>query len=325
MTHLARTVRFAAAFGLLLAGPAAPRAAAQQTVRLAYLRTLAIIPVLDVEQMGYLDKEGLKLYLITLNNGPAVVSAVVGGSADIGFAANLPVISAVAQHQPIRAFLTDDFERWPVTIGGHMIASARSGVKTLEGLKGKTVASNATNGGCDLMIRDHIRAAGIPADSMRMVVIPFPQMKAALELGTVDAVCTIDPFYQAIMDSPQIKPTVLAEGMLADLKQIGTLAITAYFAREDWLAKNQQPAAGFMRALMAANKDLTAHPEKYHQMIVKEFNLPPALVDRIAVALNTTSMVAEAKDYQPPIDALVRNGMMTKPVPPEDVIFTIQP
>ena len=117
MTYLARTIRFAAALGLVLTVPAVPRAAAQQTLRLAYLRTLAIIPVLDAEQMGYLDKEGLKLDLITLNNGPAVVSAVVGGSADIGFAANLPVISAVAQHQPIRAFLTDFFERWPTPLG----------------------------------------------------------------------------------------------------------------------------------------------------------------------------------------------------------------
>ena len=49
------------------------------------------------------------------------------------------------------------------------------------------MASNATNGGCDLMIRDHIRAAGMPASEMKMVVIPFPQTKAALELGTIDA------------------------------------------------------------------------------------------------------------------------------------------
>ena len=176
-------------------------------MRLTYLKTLAIVPVIDAQQMGYFSKEGLRVEMITLNNGPAVVSAVVGGSADIGFAATLPVISAVAEHQPIREFMISNVERWPLEegLGEYLIASARSGAKTLQDLRGKTVASNATNGGCDLMIRDHIRAAGIPANAMKMVVIPFPQMKAALELGTVDAVCAIAPFYSAIMASPQIK------------------------------------------------------------------------------------------------------------------------
>jgi len=94
-------------------------------------------------------------------------------------------------------------EHWPLEngLGEYLIAPARSWIKTLQERKGKTVASNATNGGCDLMIRDHIRAAGILASAMKMVVIPFPQMKGALELGTVDAVCAVDPFYAAIMAS----------------------------------------------------------------------------------------------------------------------------
>ncbi|MGH7083466.1 MAG: ABC transporter substrate-binding protein, partial [Acetobacteraceae bacterium] len=152
----ARCFRFAAAFAL--AAAFSLPATAQQTLRLAYLRTPSIIPVLDAQEMGYFKKEGIAVDLITLNNGPAAVAAVVSGSADIGYAANLPLISAFAEHQPIRAFLTNASERWPEPMFEYLLASARSGVKTLAGLKGKTAASNATNGGCDLMIRDHLRA-----------------------------------------------------------------------------------------------------------------------------------------------------------------------
>ena len=250
MTQLARLTRFVAALAGIAAIVASMRlAAAEETVRLAFLKTLGIVPVIDAQQMGYFNKEGLKLEMITLNNGPAVVSAVVGGSADIGFSATLPVISAVAEHQPIREFMISTVERWPLEegLGENLLASARSGIKTLEDLKGKTVASNATNGGCDLMIRDHIRAAGIPASAMKMVVVPFPQMKAALELGTIDAACAVAPFSSAIMSSPQIKGTVLAKGIIADLPQVKSFAIGGYFARADWLAKNKAAAAGFMR------------------------------------------------------------------------------
>ncbi len=328
MTQLVRLSRFAAVLAGLVAVVAVVRpAAAEETVRLAFLKTLGIVPVIDAQQMGYFSKEGIKVEMITLNNGPAVVSAVVGGSADIGSAATLPVISAVAEHQPIREFMISTVEHWPLEagVGESLIASTRSGIKTLQDLKGKTVASNATNGGCDLMIRDHIRAAGIPASEMKMVVIPFPQMKAALELGTVDALCAIDPFSSAIMASPQIKPTLLARGIIADLPQVGSFAVAGYFGRSDWLAKNTTAAAGFMRAMVTANQDLAAHPDKYHQIIVSEFKMPAELAEKIGFAPNTGSVVAEPKQLETPIAALVRTGLLKGAIPAADVVFTIQP
>jgi NitT/TauT family transport system substrate-binding protein len=328
MTWFTRFSCLVAAFAAGVTVAAASRAvAAEQTVRLAYLKTLGIVPVIDAQQAGYFAKEGIKVEMITLNNGPAVVSAVVGGSADIGASATLPVISAVAEHQPIREFMISSVERWPLQegIGEYVIASARSGAKTLQDLRGKTVASNATNGGCDLTIRDHIRAAGIPASAMKMAVIPFPQMKAALELGTVDAVCAIDPFAAAIMASPQIKGTVLARGIIADLPQVGSFALGGFFGQSDWLAKNKEAASGFMRAIVAADKDLAAHHDKYRQIIVDEFKMPVELADKIGFAPNTDSVVAEPKQLETPIAALVRTGLMKEAVPAADVVFTIQP
>ncbi|MGC2198617.1 MAG: ABC transporter substrate-binding protein [Stellaceae bacterium] len=328
MTRFSCLPRFAATLaGIVVVVAAVRPAAAEETVRLAFLKTLGIVPVIDAQQMGYFSKEGIKVEMITLNNGPAVVSAVVGGSADIGFAATLPVISAVAEHQPIREFMISTVEHWPLEngLGEYLIASARSGVKTLQDLKGRTVASNATNGGCDLMIRDHIRAAGIPASEMKMVVIPFPQMKAALELGTVDAVCAVDPFYSAIMASAQIKGTVLAKGIIADLPQIGSFAIAGYFGQSDWLAKNKAAAAGFMRAMVAADKDLAANLDKYRRIIVSEFKMSEELAGKIGFAPNMGSVVAEPKQLETPIAALVRTGLLKSPIPAPDVVFTIQP
>src|SRR5277367_2687073 len=128
MTRFTRFSCLAAAFAAIVATAAANRTvAAEQTVRLAYLKTLGIIPIIDAQQTGYFAKEGIKVEMITLNNGPGVVSAVVGGSADIGLSATLPVISAVAEHQPIREFMISGVERWPLQegIGEYVIASAR--------------------------------------------------------------------------------------------------------------------------------------------------------------------------------------------------------
>jgi len=327
MTQLPGLSRFAAAVAGIVAIAASVSAAAEETVRLAFLKTLGVVPVIDAQQMRFFAKEGIKVEMITLNNGPAVVSAVVGGSADIGFSATLPVISAVAEHQPIREFMISSIESWPLEegLGEELVASARSGIKTMQDLKGKTVASNATNGGCDLMIRDHLRAAEIPASAVKMVVIPFPQMKAALELGTVDAVCVIAPFYSAIMASPQINPTLLAKGIIADLPEVKSFAIAGYFARADWLAKNKAAAAAFMRAMVAADKDLAANQYKYHQIIVEEFKMSAELANKIAFQPNTGSVIAEPQQLETPIAALVRTGLLKEPIRPADVVFPIQP
>ena len=106
-------IRLASLFAVLLAailGFAAP-ASAQQKIRVALLRTTAMIPIIDAEKMGYFKREGIETEIVTLNNGPAALSAVVSGSADIGWAATMPVVSAVAEKQPIRAFLSNNFER----------------------------------------------------------------------------------------------------------------------------------------------------------------------------------------------------------------------
>jgi NitT/TauT family transport system substrate-binding protein len=327
MTQFPRLSRFAAAVAGIVAIAASVPAAAEETVRLAFLKTLGVVPVIDAQQMGFFAKEGIKVEMITLNNGPAVVSAVVGGSADIGFSATLPVISAVAEHQPIREFMISSIQSWPLEegLGEELIASARSGIKTMQDLKGKTVASNATNGGCDLMIRDHLRAAGIPASAVKMVVIPFPQMKSALELGTVDAVCAIAPFSSAIMASPQINPNLLAKGIIADLPEVKSFALTGYFARADWLAEKKAAAAAFMRAMVAADKDLAANQDKYHQIIVEEFKMSAELANKIGFQPNTGSVVAEPQQLETPIAALVRTGLLKEPIRPADVVFPIQP
>jgi len=67
------------------------------------------------------------------------------------------------------------------------------------------------------------------------------------------------------------------------LPQIGSFAIAGYFGRSDWLAKNKTAATGFVRAMVAADRDLAAHPDKYHQTIVSEFKMSAELADEIGV------------------------------------------
>jgi hypothetical protein len=76
---------------------------------------------------------------------------------------------------------------------------------------------------------------------------------------------------------------------------------------------------------VVADEDLATHPDKYHQIIVNDFNISAELAEKIGFAPNTGSMVAEPKQLETPIAALVRSGLLKVAIPAADVVFTIQP
>lgn len=299
-------------------------AAANETLRVAYLSGLWIIPHLYANEKEFFKANGIDVTMTILNNGPAVVGAVVSGAADVGFSATVPIIVAKAQNQPIQAFISDDFERYPRPVFTFLIASAHSGIKTVADMKGKTIASNASKSGCDLQIRDFLRTAGVSVDSVKMVTMPFPQMKQALELDNIDAACVVDPFYNDIKESEKIKPVVLGSGLISNLRQVGGIPLDAYFARQDWLEKNEKTALAFTRAISKANRELMQHRDDYRALLIKQFKMPAPLASKVPVELNIGDLTAHAQDYQPLIDALVRNKMLSKTLPASDVVYALK-
>ena len=65
-------------------------------------------------------------------------------------------------------------------------------------VKGKTIMINAFGTAGELAFRERLQMAGMSWDDVKKVVVPFPQMPAALELGHADIVVTIHPMYAAI-------------------------------------------------------------------------------------------------------------------------------
>lgn len=305
---------------LLLPGSAQ----AAEKLRVAYLRTFAMMPFFYAMDKGYFKGEGLDVTGITLNNGPAAAAAVLSGSADVAESANVPVILAVDHHQPIKFFFSENYEQYPKPTFTYLVATGRSGVTTLQGLKGKTVAINAATSACALILRDHIRTVGLGPTDVKLIIIPFPQIPAALQLGEADAACLVEPFMTSVMHAPD-KATVLASGVLANLKELHRSVLDGFYAREDWLKGHEKTAAAFMRALIKADHELIANPAGYRKLLVEKFKMPAPLAAEMPVDLNIGSFEVVPADYQAVIDGLVRTGLIEKPMKASEVIYPIKP
>lgn len=294
---------------------------AQQKVKVAYLRASQLVSHWHAEKLGLFKKEGIEAEIVNVNNGPAVAAAVASGSVDFGWAGAVPIVFARAQNQPFKVFIAAGMEtadNWAV----YIVASARSGVKTIADLKGKTFVMNAVGAVCELQMRAHFKKAGMRFEDVKTIIAPFPQMAPNLELGNGDAACPIEPFVTQMKLGGKINPVTLALGNVPDMAEKKlTIPADAYFATETWLGKNPKVASGFLRALVEANKDLAADMNKYRQFLIDEFKMPKDQADAVSIFMNRGDQVPRAAEWQTLIDAMTDAGMMKQPIKASDIVY----
>jgi NitT/TauT family transport system substrate-binding protein len=322
-SFISRSLRAAAA-ALALVCAAAHAADAPQTVRIGGLRADSMIRLYHAERAGYLAKEGLKAEFTLLGSGPAVASAVVSGSVDVGYSAVVPGIFARANNQPYKMFMTMATESGEAGHQGTWIAvKDASSVRSLKDLAGKTVAINASGALCELLVRDHLAKAGVSYDAVKKVVLPFPQMQAALETGNADAACLTEPFFAAARLAPNVKARALVAGMVADLDPKTRVAQDGMFVRDDWGSAHKDVLRKLVKAVARATEDFRKDPSLYRRQMVEEFKLKPAMAEQIAIYFDFGDLAAQPRDLQQVIAAMQRNGLLKADFKADDVVLPL--
>ncbi len=230
---------------------------AQTTVRIANFTNTVALALYHGIDKGYYKEAGLDIELIKVASGAASVQAVAAGQADIGWAATAVPMFARANGVKIKMFMTVDQEGPPNHYGTFYIASGKSGVTDFKNIKGKTIVINAFGTAGELGFRERLQNAGVAWEDIKTVVVPFPQMPAALELGNGDVVCTIQPMAAAILANKAIDAKTLDKGTIT-ASATRPVTASAYFATDEWIAKNEKTALAFGRAFLRAQKEIHA-------------------------------------------------------------------
>lgn len=312
------TRRLACLAGLvtMLASPLAAQAQDAPKVRFAYLKTLDLMPFFYGVQKGYFKEAGVDIDLIAVPGGPAVGAAVASGSADIGYAAPTPIMIARDQGQPFKAFISLEWERTPDRLWGAILATEKSGIKSLKDLKGKNFGVSVPGGLCELAAHDWLASAGLSTKDVNILNNPFPQMPAMMELGTVDAVCIVEPFATAAL-AGKSKPTLLKKGYLADIKE--KYRVSILFASEKWIAGHGKEIAAIKKAFVRAATELKSNPTLVKEILAKEYRFPPALIDKLNTDFEL-DLEPKAEDYKIMVEKMTKYGMLKHPMKPEDFI-----
>lgn len=294
---------------------------AADTIRVANFTNIVVSPLFYAIEKGYFKEAGIEIEIVKVATGAASVSAVAANQADFGWAAATVPMFARSQGVPVKIFMTADQEGPPDHYGTQIDVTEKSGINTFADVKGKTVMINAFGTAGELAIRERLQAAGVNWDDVKKIVVPFPQMPAALELGNADLAVTIYPMQAAIMANKAIGAKLIGRG---NIMASGSQMITAscYFASDEWLKKNEKLALAFGRVWTRAQKEIDADPNLRLELWQKLAGMPRAVAETIPPPWLTNLSVTK-QSVGPIYEALVKTGMMTKPFPVEDVIATL--
>jgi NitT/TauT family transport system substrate-binding protein len=245
-------------------------AASAPTTKQAKLATITVstLPIANALPMdlgikkGFFEAEGIEITKRTLQSGNDVVLALANHNGDIGYLGWVPMMIARTQGIPFTAVAasevegTSDADNWQ-----NILVKGSSSIRTPADLAGKTIAVNALKGVGEVMIKAALAKRGVNPNSVRLVPIGFPTMRAALNNGQVDAVWTPEPFLSQILSDGG--RTVLAPGpVLGRFWPIG-----GYGALNDWVRQNPTLATKFRRAINRSLSYAQANPGEIRELL----------------------------------------------------------
>ena len=242
---------------LFAGGAAGAQGKAQATVSL----TVGVLPIANTLPLdlgikkGFFEQQGIEIKKVTAQSGNDIMLGLANSNMDVGFAGWVPAMIARTTGIPISVVALSEVESTnQASNWQNILVKGSSSIRTPADLAGKTIAVNALKGVGEVMIRAALEKSGVDQNSIKLLALPFPAMRAALNSGQVDAIWTPEPFLSQAITIDGARDLMAPGPLLGDYWPIG-----GYFVRTDWAAKNPGLAAKF-RTAMNQSLEYSAEP-----------------------------------------------------------------
>ena len=204
---------------------------------------------------GMFEKNGIEIELTTGQGADKVMTAVLAGQSDIGFAgpeASIYVYNEGKEDHPqVIAQLTQ-------TDGAFLISREENKDFKWTDLKGKTIIPGRKGGVPYMTLAYVIRKNGMNPETDMVLddSIQFDLMAGAFSGGNADYVTLFEP--TASMTEQAGKGYIVASVG----EEAGKVAYTAYFAKKSYLKENDELVQKFVNAIYEGQKWVESHTDK---------------------------------------------------------------
>lgn len=223
--------------------------------------------IVIAQQQGLLEKEfgkdGITFELSKFASGPALISAITGGSLDFGQVGDQPAIQAKANNVDIKAIgVYTTTEK-----ANGLIVSAKSSIAKIEDLKGKKVGVTIGSTGQQLLYI-YLKSVGLKPADIQQVNLQPGDIVAALVSGNIDAAVTWEPYITLSVAKGAAKQIVDGTGYK---KEVDVIVGTSKF-----LQTNPDVTARILKVLDEAQKWIADNRDEALAIVAKDAGLDPA-------------------------------------------------
>lgn len=228
---------------------------------------------------GYFKEEGLNIELTTGQGADKVMTAVLAGQSDIGFAG--PEASIYIYNEGKEDY-AQVFAQMTQKDGSFLVSKENTSNFSWQDLKGKTVIPGR-KGGVPYMTFEYVlKKNGIdPQKDLNLDdSIKFDLMAGAFAGGDAEYVTLFEP--TASMTEAAGKGYVVASVGEAS----GEIPYTAYFAKKSYIEQNEDVIQGFTNAIYKGEKYVKEHTAKEIAELIKDF-FPDTEIEMLEASLQS--------------------------------------
>ena len=228
---------------------------------------------------GYFKDCGIEIELTTGQGADAVMTSVLSGESQIGFAG--PEASIYVYNEGKEDY-TQVFAQLTKRDGSFLVSKEKNDNFNWSDLKGKTVIPGRKGGVPYMTLEYVIKQKGLnPKTDLKLDdSIKFDLMASAFTCGTADYVTLFEPTASNIQK--------LGKGYIVASvgKEAGEIPYTAYFAKKSYIQNNEKMIQEFTNAIYKGQKWVKDHTAKEIAEAIQSF-FPDTDLDLLATAIQS--------------------------------------
>ena len=179
-------------------------------------------------------------------------------NADVGYLGFVPMMIARTQGIPLQLVAASEVEGTSAADNWqNILVKGSSSIQTPADLAGKTIAVNALKGVGEVMIKAALEKLKVDPNSIKLVALPFPSMRSALNNGQVDAIWVPEPFLTQGLTTDNDRIVMAPGPVLGPFWPIG-----GYAVNQDWAKANPDTYKALRTALNESLTYTQAHPDE---------------------------------------------------------------
>jgi NitT/TauT family transport system substrate-binding protein len=267
------------------------------------------------QDAGLFKRAGLNVELSVFTNSGAVGTAVAAHAADVGIYDVVGISAAVEQNVPITMFAAGSL--FATSTPTAMLCVAKASVlRAPRDFANKTIAVSTLHGLSDAATRAWLTRAGVSSANIKIVEIPFPQMAASLERGTIDGAVIAEPFLTAAKLAGELAVGNVFDAIAPAFYQTG------WIAAPDYLSANSDIARRLVEVAYTIARWANDHHEESGSIIAKYAKLDDATARAMTRTAYATSL--DYRRIQPLLDVAATYGLIKRPIKAAEIVTVIR-